>query len=501
VGRRLHALVAAVAATLASAPAAHAATVTLETRAVEPHPASGWYCDPYAGGCQRQQTYDDYLRIVASPGEANEVTVVPAEPDTWSLSIRIRDPAAPLELQTTRCSADPADPHAAVCGYADGIEVELRDGDDRLDWLAHGSVEIDGGDGDDVLSASTNWHWGAGVVAGGAGADTIHALRADGGPGPDRIVAHDDIFGARLAGGPDRDVIHGGDGPAYVCGATWLPTYTWWRMSDDWQGQEVEWSCPEAADGDDILSAGPGGAELVGGAGADVLTGGPRVDRFDAGSGSDAVYATRDPAPETDQRHHFSEWIFLGAGDDVLDTRDLGPDDVQDCGEGVDRWQRDADDRESIAPPGYGSCEDVDPPLERAEPVPAWMLAPWDPYWEPMPPSSGQQGDAPPQQQQPPVRVSSARLAGTRSVAVRVACRRATRCAGRMSVGASRRTVSAPRSRLAGSRRYAVPARATRTLRVRVPARVRESLARSRRAFVRVAAGRDVVVARVRLAR
>jgi hypothetical protein len=156
-----------------AAPAAHAATATVETGA---------------------------LRIAAAPGEFNAVTVA-AVPGGLSVT----DAGAPLTLGVG-CTT-------GTCLGATRIEADLGDGDDQLTLSADLPADLGGGLGNDSIavtafgSESTNLDGADGddtLVAAG-GADVIN-----GGPGNDRLAggAGDD----RIDGGTGGDSADGGDG-------------------------------------------------------------------------------------------------------------------------------------------------------------------------------------------------------------------------------------------------------------------------------------------------
>jgi len=141
----------------------------------------------------------DALRITAAPGEYNTIAIsaVPG-------GLAVTDDGAPLTLGRG-CAA-------GFCAGATRIEADLGDGDDQLslyvslpadlrgglgnDIITAPGVEavtLDGGDGDDVLSAGP----GADVLSGGPGNDTLA-----GGAGGDRI---DGGTGGDLADGSAGD--------------------------------------------------------------------------------------------------------------------------------------------------------------------------------------------------------------------------------------------------------------------------------------------------------
>jgi hypothetical protein len=177
-----------------AAPTAHAATATVEAGA---------------------------LRITTAPGEYNTIaiSVVPG-------GLAVTDDGAPLTLGPG-CAA-------GVCAGVTRIEADLGDGDDQLSLyvslpadLRGGpgndvvtvpgaeAVTLDGGDGDDVLSAGAGADVLSGgpgddTVAGGAGDDSIDGGTggdlADGGDGNDAIVLRDRVTDT-AACGTGRDTV------------------------------------------------------------------------------------------------------------------------------------------------------------------------------------------------------------------------------------------------------------------------------------------------------
>ena len=147
-------------------PAAHAATVSVE---------------------------GDALRVVAAPGEANQLTVAASLTD---LSFTVTDWGAPLSAGPGCAVAE--DGAASCAGAATGatpvarVEVDAGDLDDSVALAVELPAQILGGDGDDALSAAAT---GA-LLDGGFGDD-----RLQGGDGDDSLL-----------GGAGADFTDGGDG-------------------------------------------------------------------------------------------------------------------------------------------------------------------------------------------------------------------------------------------------------------------------------------------------
>jgi hypothetical protein len=152
------------AAAFAFAPAAHAATATIE---------------------------GDTLRLVAGPGELNGVTIH-AEP--FGAVIDVSDSGAPDTMGAgSRCAPTGA-PGAVSCEAAGvaRIDVDLGDGDDYGTLETMLPVHLLGGDGADV-------------IYGGLGDDLIET-----GPGDDQVFG--DEGNDRVLGDTGRDTLDGGPG-------------------------------------------------------------------------------------------------------------------------------------------------------------------------------------------------------------------------------------------------------------------------------------------------
>jgi hypothetical protein len=211
------------------------------------------------------------LVFTAEPGEANDLLM---ESDGGSLMFR--DDAAPLSAGE---SCEPVDAQAVRCDPGVFVEIEVRagDGDDRIVNRVRGlapvlHVQIDGGEGDDVLRGSRveegfDGGPGADYVSGGRGRDTLTASQEaadgtgvtvtldgeanDGLPGEGDNVRNDIEY---VTGGPGADTLVGNDFRNHLDGAG----------------------------GADRVYGGRGPDQLTGGAGADLLDGGAGGDRLDA---------------------------------------------------------------------------------------------------------------------------------------------------------------------------------------------------------------------------
>lgn len=310
--RSLHPF-AVVVASMALAPVASAATVTV----------SG------SDGGQ--------LRFAASEGESNDV-VLDAIDDA---RMQITDRGAVITA-TGKCRS--IDVHTAECRGAgkDPIfyeaKLELGDLDDRVAPIRKREdieVTAHGGPGNDVLMGAVNHEEGA-ILSGGQGDDQLYGTRTfddlkggdgqdqlfggdgggdqlDGGFGDDRIFAGEFNFnGAHLDGGGGQDQLYGGPGDDTLAdgdgdGAAAAPgpdTMVGGEgvdlISYESRTQAVTVRAGDAVDngeagehdsttGIENLSGGAGDDLLIGDKHANVLTGGEGEDRPDCGGGRDLL--------------------------------------------------------------------------------------------------------------------------------------------------------------------------------------------------------------------
>ena len=281
------------------------------------------------------------LEYSAIGGEANRALFA-WDGDT----VLVSDPGAalvlgcvPRTLTEVRCPAPggPAggagapgcDPCIANMFLGDGNDTgEIRNAPDRPTL----SVLLDGGDGNDQLSANR------GTVLGGPGDDALTGEFLDGGPGDDRLAGTeaDNV----LIGGPGADLLKGMGGTDRTSYAerTEGVRVTIDGRSDDGapgEGDDVETEDVNGGAGPDVLTGddGPNGLtglcgddRLTGGDGADVLEGGAGADTIDGRAGDDLVYADAgpfgDPPPPAARcgakTATGSDLIACGPGDDLV---------------------------------------------------------------------------------------------------------------------------------------------------------------------------------------
>lgn len=253
----------------------------------------------------------------------------------------------------------------------DAVVIDLGDGADRLaaGRLSGAGLQIDGGEGNDVLSGTES---GDGIT-GGDGNDTLRGLG-----GGDALIGGDDAGGDRLEGGEGDDFIDGGPGidralygesrgPIEITigdGANDIDgtgsgaeevTDTVESITGSPNDDRVVGSCfantLAGQDGNDVLIGDPDGCDVAGG---DFMGGGLGDDTFTGGGGSDVVtYSTNtvdepidvtinDGADDSDGRRGVDnigsdmEYVYGGAGNDRIDA--------SGSKQGVSLWGRAGDD-------------------------------------------------------------------------------------------------------------------------------------------------------------
>jgi Ca2+-binding RTX toxin-like protein len=270
------------------------------------------------------------VNYFAAPGETNNVTV-----SLTPAGFVVNDPGATI-TPAGGCVAN--GPNQATCPSTDvtQIRVSLGDLNDRAaidasvpplssEISGDPSVELVGGEGDDVLSGGVGTEnrlfgdFDFGPEANTDGADTL-----TGGDGHDELVgggkndmlnggAGDDEF---IAGG-GNDVMNGGDGFDRFDGGTGpdgADVVNGGRDLDSYNASDREGSlhitldgsaddgegCPGAGcEGDNVkpdverLQTGDGSDVLVGEPGSDDLSSGDGNDSVDGGGGDDAIFAGR----------------------------------------------------------------------------------------------------------------------------------------------------------------------------------------------------------------
>ena len=263
-----------VAASLAGASAAQAAEVQVNTSRFADHLPS------FSG-----------ITFRAAPGERNAVRITRED-----RTLVIADSGAPLRSPDGSCeiSADASTARCTVPERLAGVDVELRDGNDRATSdVAPGGPEgfdapdsgyvLDGGPGDDVLSGAElgdELRGGAGddLLSGHGGADTVtdeavddgNGVNAggtnllDGGEGDDSLAGREGDH--TMLGGPGADSLFTGGGTSALAGGDGDDRFTVWTGGPhtvdggDGNDQVVRLSVHAVPDGGSAaIDGGPGG--------------------------------------------------------------------------------------------------------------------------------------------------------------------------------------------------------------------------------------------------
>jgi hypothetical protein len=301
----------------------------------------------------------------AAPGEANFVTVnwgnVGAGPDF----IPVLDDHAPITAVPpcvyddvgARCESAGTNPtwivHLGdgndIAGssndHAAGHHVELygEDGDDDLESDASSDL-LDGGAGNDELTADEDEAGPGDVIVGGPGEDTLQTGNPTGANGPIAVsfdgVANDGYPGENDNYAADiEDLSAPGTAPSITFVGNDARNVVQLRSesADTVQGLGGD-DLIDGANGNDVLDGGAGNDTIYGGGNDDTITGGPGVDSLN-GEGS------------------ASGFFISIAGNDRIDARDGNAENLN-CGPGADTAIVDAND---VVPQDPGSlCELVD---------------------------------------------------------------------------------------------------------------------------------------------
>jgi Ca2+-binding RTX toxin-like protein len=226
------------------------------------------------------------VTVTAGPGEQNRLTAA-----YGTGGLQLHDPAG--LTPSAPCLA--VDAQSVTCPV-NGLNflVSLGDGDDSYSETRPLAVKIDGGAGDDVISARYGW------LTGGPGNDQLTGRNVIGGEGDD-VLAGELLDYSDHAGGVTIDVgagvggsegeqdrltpgfgsVVGGPGPDVIrVGPKRLTVAAG-------AGDDMVYGSP----GSDQLGGGPGNDHLIGGAEVDYLDGGPGNDVLDGGAGADDLRA------------------------------------------------------------------------------------------------------------------------------------------------------------------------------------------------------------------
>ena len=216
------------------------------------------------------------------------------------------------------------------------ITIDLGNGDDvatvgNLAGVSLTVLTINGGDGNDILDASTgvlgdvrlrlNGDAGNDRIIGSVNDDTL-----DGGAGKDTLLGgsgHDTLIGGAdndaLNGGSGDDSLTGNDGNDTLVGGDGNDTLRGGLDNDSLNGQAGADSI-EGAAGRDTLLGGDGNDSLDAGDGKDYLTGGNGDDTLDGGRNDDTILG--DAGADTIRGNHGHDLIDAGSGNDTVNGGD-----------------------------------------------------------------------------------------------------------------------------------------------------------------------------------
>ncbi|RMG42074.1 MAG: hypothetical protein D6725_00270 [Planctomycetota bacterium] len=183
----------------------------------------------------------------------------------------------------------------AVFGNLTHIEVDGGNGDDNILATTDLDDSISGGDGNDILSGGA----GNNVLDGGDGNDVVN-----GGLGDDTLRGEDGLD--VITGGDGNDSIDGGNGADSIFGGTGNDTIEGGDHADSIQGQ----------DGDDSILAGRGEDTVDGGAGNDTIAGGEQADSLLGGDGADSIHGNS--GDDTVDGQAGDDTVIGGAHDDLV---------------------------------------------------------------------------------------------------------------------------------------------------------------------------------------
>lgn len=251
-------------------------------------------------------TTSDGAVTFTSHGRSADLVIGPS----FSYNQTITEMGSRLNVSGPNCTV--VDDHTANCLLADAV-VDLRGGDDIAKVADWGRMTVDGGAGDDRVSADgTIAH-----VTGDGGADLLIAssdstTTVDGGPGPDTLYASGP--GDQITGDDGKDTIisntagprvDGGDGADTIITVHTVPQGGTWGYLNGGNGNDV--IVAELADPLRQIA----GGTYDGGAGNDVIDvtrDGSGRDNVTCGDGNDTVYADRDDIVAAD-----CETVVIGA--------------------------------------------------------------------------------------------------------------------------------------------------------------------------------------------
>ena len=234
------------------------------------------------------------LQVRAGPGEENSLTVA-----SDGVQVSVTDASSPAQLAAgAGCDLDGA-AQAVTCPAAGvtSVDVDAGDGADGVNALIALPALLVGGAGDDALTSAG----GADTLQGGPGSDSL-----EGGDGPDTLDGAED--GDSLDGGAGDDILAGGDANDSVYG----------EAGNDAIAGDAGDDLLFGGDGDDLALGGDGNDIVLGDDGNDRVLGDGGRDHVGGGAGNDRL----------EVRDRKSDSVLCGSGRDfaraeVLDALDF----------------------------------------------------------------------------------------------------------------------------------------------------------------------------------
>ncbi|WP_445147846.1 calcium-binding protein [Baekduia sp. Peel2402] len=307
------------------------------------------------------------ITFQAAPGEKNFLTVnwgnVGAGPDyipslddhydvtpgpgcSFSVSLGAQCPSAGTNPTFIVHLGDQNDIASSMNDHAAGHHVELygEDGDDDLESDASSDL-LDGGPGNDELTADEDEAGPGDVIVGGPGEDTLQTGNPTGTNGPIAVsfdgVANDGYPGENDNYGVDMENLSapstapsinfvGNDGRNVVQLRS--------ESADTVKGLGGD-DLIDGANGNDVLDGGEGNDTIYGGGNDDTITGGPGLDSLSGEGSASGLFISIAGNDRIDARDGIAENLNCGPGADtaIVDAIDVVPLDPGSLCEVVDR--------------------------------------------------------------------------------------------------------------------------------------------------------------------
>ncbi|MDA0165179.1 hypothetical protein OM076_33225 [Solirubrobacter ginsenosidimutans] len=333
-------LLCTVAAFAATAPAAHAGTLSItapNTITFQANPGEANFFTVnwgnVAAGPDYVPKFDDHVDIVPGPGCV--VDGLGGHCDAAGAN-----PTVIVHLGDGNDIAESSNDHAA------GHSVQFYGEDGNDDLQSQGSADLlDGGPGNDRLQPDEDDAGSGDVVTGGPGSDSLWLDAASGGNGPitatfdgvadDGFAGEADNYGAdleNLEGVSTAPSIHftGTDGPNSVQMRSESADVLSGLGGDD---------VIDGANGNDTIDGGDGNDTISGGGNDDTITGGPGLDSLSGEGSGSGFYISVAGNDTVDARDGVREQLNCGPGADtaIVDELDVVPQDPGSLCEAVER--------------------------------------------------------------------------------------------------------------------------------------------------------------------